>query len=245
MKTRLAFAAVALAGGIWSAAGSQAQAFHILERLRGHRMGCGGYDVGCGGHHLGFAGGCGLFSHGRLGCLRGRLSGCHGFGLRNIFALGHGCRFGAGCGGATGCDGCSAGSYVTGVYGPPGYNEGPTAVEGQRIRASASIYREVAFQHDASSMQQGLHAFWAGDLAQAEQAFTAATASDASNPMALYFLALIQHQMGDVEAAEPTLGRAVELERRAPVLDWGRRMERVQGQHRLWLEEARRAELKR
>ena len=56
----------------------------------------------------------------------------------------------------------------------------------------------------------------------------------------VYFQALATYQKGDVEAAAALVKNAVQIEEANPGENWGRMMERVQGPHRLWVEEVRR-----
>jgi hypothetical protein len=51
---------------------------------------------------------------------------------------------------------------------------------------------------------------------------------------------LAYYNVAGEEAANQWLAQAVELERQAPIANFGRSMERVQGRARLWLEQARR-----
>jgi Flp pilus assembly protein TadD len=91
----------------------------------------------------------------------------------------------------------------------------------------------------APSFGEGLRLFHAGSFAQAQEAFAAGAASS-PDPLEMYFLALTHHKLGDRAAAEAALAQALELERDRPITGWGRRMERVQGHARVWLETARR-----
>ena len=68
----------------------------------------------------------------------------------------------------------------------------------------------------------------------------ASLSSPATGAVDLYFAALSQHEAGNTEAAQATLAQAVSAEQARPIAGWGRRMERVQGHSRLWLETARR-----
>jgi hypothetical protein len=52
-------------------------------------------------------------------------------------------------------------------------------------------------------------------------------------------LALTQLEHGDQSSADATLARAAALEAEQPVAGFGKLMERVQGQRRVWLEAAR------
>ena len=52
--------------------------------------------------------------------------------------------------------------------------------------------------------------------------------------------ALTIYEIRGADAAKVTLQQAVELERAQPIADWGKRMERVQGRNRNWVESARR-----
>ncbi len=74
----------------------------------------------------------------------------------------------------------------------------------------------------------------------AVQSFEAAAAAEPQNAMYHYYRALALYNLSGAEAAGEWLQQAVELEREQPVPNWGRRMERVQGRPRLWIEQARR-----
>ena len=77
-------------------------------------------------------------------------------------------------------------------------------------------------------------------MSDAAAAFSAAVTAEPENAVYQYHLALAEYDVHGAEAAADTLAKAVEAERAAPVKDWGRRMERVQGKNRVWVEKARR-----
>jgi hypothetical protein len=67
----------------------------------------------------------------------------------------------------------------------------------------------------------------------------------ADDAMSLYMLALSYYDQGATDEAASIVARAAEVERTQPIRDWGRRMERVQGHRRVWLESARAAQVSR
>ena len=81
-----------------------------------------------------------------------------------------------------------------------------------------------------------------GLQAEAARELLLAIKQDPNDPALYYLLAYIQHNAGQVDAAERTVQRAVELEAAQPIRNWGQMMERYQGASRRWLEAARSAE---
>jgi len=132
-----------------------------------------------------------------------------------------------------------------------------TEIEGTRTSAPAVIERGVPIQSrsqglfktvsfkasTSSAFVDGQRAFLERDLGLAIDTLTEVCGAEPMNALAFYFLALAQREIGDLTAAETTLTTAVELEVRNPIAHWGKRMERVQGERRLWVEKSRRAGL--
>ena len=54
-----------------------------------------------------------------------------------------------------------------------------------------------------------------------------------------YYRALALFDLNSAPAAGQALQQAIELERDQPIANWGKRMERVQGRGRVWIENAR------
>jgi hypothetical protein len=91
----------------------------------------------------------------------------------------------------------------------------------------------------AESFSVGQTLYWAGRFHEAAREFTAATVAEPGDAKYLYFTALAQAKAGRSIAAGQTLALAIEVERSAPLGNWGQIMGRVQGPERLWLEAAR------
>jgi hypothetical protein len=70
--------------------------------------------------------------------------------------------------------------------------------------------------------------------------FEVAASAEPNNALYHYYRALTMYDVAGAEAAQEALQRAVDAESREPVKNWGKRMERVQGRGRLWIEMARR-----
>lgn len=215
-------------------------------------MYCGyGYcGIGCGcGHGCGY--GCG-------GC---RVKKCHRWGAHRAwkrYLRGCGSCLGCcdDCGGcyascATGCsDGCSTGCsscYGGGEVigdGPAPADDAPPAAYDQ----STGIQRPMMMlaglrtsQSDGSSQfAKGLEAFRQGSLNVASQHFEAAAAVEPGNAVYHYYRALTLHDLYGAQVADEARQQAVEAELRQPISGWGKRMERVQGRARVWVEKARR-----
>lgn len=90
------------------------------------------------------------------------------------------------------------------------------------------------------AFETGLHHFWRNDLATAIRSFETASRYESEEPTYRYFLALARY-LGDRRSkAEQDLAAAVLLEREFPAPDLGQQLQRIQGPHRIWLENARR-----
>jgi hypothetical protein len=225
--------------------------------------GCG-YGCGYGGGSCGSAcliGGCGDCGYGCGDCYG--CGGCDGCG-----ACDGGCSDLGGCGGGCamggGCSGCSGGDYAAGpaavdgaesgervlydgpAAGAPGVTPAPAPAPAPepsaentqtsfRTASQTQIRREVS-----PAFTRGLRAYWDGSMNDALQSFDAASAADPRNALYQYYRALAYYNVAGEDAANQWLAQAVELERQAPIANFGRNMERVQGRARLWLEQARR-----
>ncbi len=86
---------------------------------------------------------------------------------------------------------------------------------------------------------RGLRAYWDSDMTAALEAFEQAVGAEPRNALYAYYRALAMYNLQGADAANDWLAQAVELEREKPVAGWGKRMERVQGRARLWIEQAR------
>ncbi len=232
--------------------------------------GCGyggcGYG-GCGYGGCGYGHGCGKW-HGccKLGsrwaahkawkramrgssCFGGCFSGCFN-GCGSCF---DGC--GMGCGGCgDGCgSGCTSGCANCTTDGDSGevIYDGPAAGDDSPpmpVDQSASVRRPLVLlaglrnqQADGSAdFERGVENFRRGSLTEAASQFEAASAAEPDNAMYHYYRALTLHDLYGAEAGVEARQMAVEAELRQPIKNWGRRMERVQGRSRLWIEKARR-----
>lgn len=86
----------------------------------------------------------------------------------------------------------------------------------------------------------GLRSLSTNELATAMRAFEAASLRLPQEPTFRYFLAITQYLSGRRSESEQTLATAVQLEKQQPAPGLGRVMQRVQGPHRTWMENARR-----
>lgn len=90
-----------------------------------------------------------------------------------------------------------------------------------------------------NDFNRGVRAYWDGNMSTALEGFENAVNAEPRNPLYAYYRALAMYNLQGADAANDWLAQAVELERDKPVAGWGKRMERVQGRARLWLEQAR------
>ena len=175
-------------------------------------------------------------------------------------------RCGGGCGGCWNCsgwsDGCGTGGCGTsGSCGTSAATETP--VNSKVISDVPSPSEEVAPQvapsdrsasiqqssfHAASNVrrdgsvafEKGVAGFRQGRMREALGDFEVAASAEPNNALYHYYRALTMYDVAGAEAAQEALQRAVDAESREPVKNWGKRMERVQGRGRLWIEMARR-----
>ena len=92
----------------------------------------------------------------------------------------------------------------------------------------------------AGAFDQGLASFRARSFTNALQSFEAAATAEPNNAIYQYYRALTLFDLNGAEAGGDALRQAIELEKREAVPHWGKRMERVQGRGRVWIEKARR-----
>lgn len=185
------------------------------------------------------------------------VGGCapRGYGCASCCAggsCGGGC-YGGGCG--DGCSSCGVGGSAESdekvLYdGPaPGPAARPEAVAPPEPVADPSAgNQQTTFRlasqtsRDGSGLgafSRGLRSYWDGNMNEALVGFDAAAAAEPQNALYQYYRALAVYNQQGAEAASQWLQQAVALERQTPVANYGKRMERVQGRVRVWIEQAR------
>ena len=92
---------------------------------------------------------------------------------------------------------------------------------------------------------QGSREYRSGRYLEAANAFAVASASDSSNPLYLYLLAIAQYQANQPERAVKTIDLAAAKERDRPIDDWGTKLMKYQGHSRLWLDGQRKEALRK
>ncbi len=92
----------------------------------------------------------------------------------------------------------------------------------------------------SAAFEKGLSAYRQHSLTDAAASFHLAADAEPDKALYHYYLALATYEMAGADAASDSLEKAVQAELAEPVKDWGRRMERVQGRGRVWIENARR-----
>lgn len=97
-----------------------------------------------------------------------------------------------------------------------------------------------AQQDGSAAFAKGMTAFRSRSLTEAVGSFETAAAAEPNNAIYQYHLALALYDLNGAEVASDALQRAVALEQREPIENWGKRMERIQGRSRAWIEAARR-----
>jgi hypothetical protein len=96
------------------------------------------------------------------------------------------------------------------------------------------------FNSAAELYGRGVHAYYAGQNAEAEKLFSAALAESANDPRILYFRALARLRLGQSTAARSDMANGAALEARQPGrYAVGAALARVQGGDRLLLEQFR------
>ena len=218
---------------------------------------CGyGYcGIGCGcGDGCGYA--CAAPCGYAYGCGGGCLRTCHRWAARRSWkrylrGCGHcfGCR--DDCDGSyascsTGCSSIDTGSGEALYDGPAPADDAPPPVphdQSARVRRPLILMAGLRTSRAAdgsAEFARGLDAFRQGSLNVAAQQFEAAAAAEPDNALYHYHRALTLHDLYGAEAADEARQRAVEAELREPINGWGKRMQRVQGRARVWVEKARR-----
>ncbi len=156
---------------------------------------------------------------------------------------------GSSCGG-----GCSnGGAALGGESNPETIYDGPASgapSPDEAAPSEASNWRGVPYrlvsnstarQDGTAAFDRGLTSFRSRSMNDALASFNVAVRSEPNNAMYQYYRALTLFDLNGGEAAGDALRQAIELERQQPVENWGKRMERVQGRGRVWVEDARRA----
>ena len=116
----------------------------------------------------------------------------------------------------------------------------PEAVAASAALRLASLTRtETNAETAVDRFASGLTHYRNGNYQAAMEAFEAALNADSSNAKYAYFSALAQREIGQTQRADWFLALGLQLEQTEPIANWGRVMERVQGQGRIWLENAR------
>jgi hypothetical protein len=230
--------------------------FRHCRLARANAYGAGGYGPyagcgldGCGYGDGGCLGGCGYGDCGLGDC------GCGYGGCGDGGCVDGGCGFGDGGYGEGGCVGGGCATDGVPMYdGAPAYSD--EGVQGEVIEPSpereaststgetnGSPMRLAAYRRNADgsqAFQRGVEQYRDGSNQQALSAFQDAASAEPDNALYHYYQALALYELSGPDAASYSLQRAVSIERKNRVENWGRRMERVQGQKRLWVEKARR-----
>jgi hypothetical protein len=196
------------------------------------------------------------------GCATGCYSGCYGscgYDCCGCDSCGNGC--GSAClgGCASGGGGYVAGEGYGGDAGTAGIpsdaniiydrtvpeSEPTEAITGEET--SAGLGRKTNFRLASNSrrdgsgaFETGVAAFRNGSKSDALTSFDLAARAEPENALYQYYRALSLFEISGADAAQDALEQAVRLEAREAVPNWGKRMERVQGRSRLWIEKARR-----
>lgn len=196
-----------------------------------------------------------------------RVRHCHLFGhkwCRRAMCCGSSCGCSSCDGGCSGCSDGSCGggttsasydasydpsdavveSHITSEHVSPSVEATPENVPNDR---SANIHQSAfrltsSTQADGSAaFQKGITVFRQGKMKEALGNFEAAATAEPNNALYQYHRALAMFDLAGADAAQDALKKAVELEKTEPVKNWGKRMERVQGKGRVWIETARRS----
>ena len=149
--------------------------------------------------------------------------------------------------GSAGCSGCTGGQQGGGdvIYNGPAAADQPAPPADTRQRGQPrgnSQYRLVSQRatgggnSGAAAFDQGLASFRARSFTNALQSFEAAATAEPDNAIYQYYRALTSVRPEGAEGGNEALQQAIELEKREAVPHWGKRMERVQGRGRVWIE---------
>ena len=118
----------------------------------------------------------------------------------------------------------------------------PVQVNEARNSTSSKYHLVSNSQRDGSiAFDKGLIAFRSRSLTSAIGDFDTALSAEPTNAMYHYYRALALYERDGAEVAGDALQQAIQLERDQPIVNWGKRMERVQGRSRIWVENTRRA----
>ncbi len=110
------------------------------------------------------------------------------------------------------------------------------SVQQSNFRLASAVRRD-----GSAAFDKGVTDFRQGRKREALTDFETAASAEPDNALYHYYRALAQYDVDGAEAAQGALQQAVEAETREPIKNWGKRMERVQGRSRLWIESARRS----
>ncbi len=117
--------------------------------------------------------------------------------------------------------------------------EPPTVAASASLRLASLTQTQTDEQTAADRFAAGLAHYRTGSYQAAMEAFEAALNADAKNAKYAYFSALTQREVGQLQRADWFLALGLQLEQAEPIANWGRVMQRVQGQGRIWMETAR------
>jgi hypothetical protein len=221
--------------------------------------GCGAGGCGSAACRAGGCGGCHLKHHFKHACCLRRQcgGGCgSGCGIASGGCDSCGSSSSAGCGCTSVSDGGAQALQTSGqeINSTSGIELNSTiisdrpaepasgAVEPTQIHETshrqATPYRLVSEerQDGSGAFDRGMGLLRSRSLTEAVGAFDMAAKAEPNNPLYRYFLALTIYDLNGGDS----LTQAIELERQSPVSGWGKKMERVQGKSRNWIEKARR-----
>ena len=134
---------------------------------------------------------------------------------------------------------------------PARSDEGQDAKEDSEQSADAAndtgTYQTASQVAPASSNEagnlwaRGLDLYRSGRFEEAAERFHGAVQAAPGDAKYAYFHAAALHRAGHGSEAADALTLAVQAEERAPIANWGRTLERIQGATRVWLEQNRSA----
>jgi hypothetical protein len=130
------------------------------------------------------------------------------------------------------------------MLGVPSWSSAPLAPQAEEPKPEpvmiVTLQKKAGAEAAADLFASGLKLYHDGAFDAAAREFGAAAELAPTKAKYLYFQALAAYQKGDFNAASGLVKTGVRVEQENPGESWGRMMERVQGPHRLWLEDARR-----
>jgi tetratricopeptide (TPR) repeat protein len=172
-----------------------------------------------------------------------RCAGCGGGGCSNC-GYGGCVRGGCTCGTCTvsaSTDGRSKSNIISEQPAPAAESAPETAPSDRSASIHRSPYHSTSARQDGSiAFQKGITVFRQGKMREALGEFEAAASAEPKNALYPYHRALATFDLAGADAAQEALKQAIEAESLEPVKNWGKRMERVQGRGRVWIETARR-----